>query len=56
MSDVSEDFVVREKRKHNKKTNWEKSDKISHHRKTALKRRLDEIAEDDDEWEEYKKR
>jgi hypothetical protein len=52
--DSNDEFVNRQKRKHTKKTNWgEKSDKVSHGKRTAHKRRLAEFEEDDDEWQEY---
>jgi hypothetical protein len=49
------DTIDRPKRNPSKKTNWQKSDKMDHGKKTAFKRRLEEIAdEDDDQWEDYK--
>lgn len=54
--DADKDVVTRPKRNPHKKTNWgDKSDKINHGKKTAFKRRLAEIADEDDEqWEDYK--
>ena len=47
-------FVERAEKKHSKKTGHFKSDKLDHRRKTALKRRLEEVAdEDEDDWKEY---
>ncbi len=47
-------LVDRAEKKHSKKTGHFKSDKLDHSRKTALKRRLEEVADDDeDDWKEY---
>ena len=50
------DVVTRPKRNPNKKSYWsDKSDKIQHGKKTSFKRRLAEIADDDeDQWVDYK--
>lgn len=58
MSEMNEDFVTREKRNHGKKSKWEKSDKVAHGKRTALKRRLEEITDEDDEqdWRQYQSR
>jgi hypothetical protein len=58
MSDENEDFVTRQKRTHSKKSKWEKSDKVAHGKRTALKRRLAEIHDDDDEqdWRDLQSR
>ena len=47
MSDEPE-IDTRPKRNPHKKSKWEKSDKLIHGKKTSHKRKLDEIAEDDD--------
>ena len=56
MNDEAEkDVITRPKRNPHKKSNWEKSDKINHGKKTSFKRRLEEIAdEDEDQWVDYK--
>jgi hypothetical protein len=52
MTDNADELVTRQKRNPNKKTNWgEKSDKINHGKKTSLKRRLAEIADEDDDMD-----
>ncbi len=49
MNDDDKDVVTRPKRSNHKKSNWgDKSDKINHGKKTSLKRRLAEIADEDD--------
>lgn len=54
--DSNENFIDREKRKHHKKTSWEKSDKLNHQRKTAYKRTVEEIEDEQDEdWKQYGK-
>jgi hypothetical protein len=51
------DVVTRPKRNPHKKTNWgEKSDKITHGKKTSLKRRIAEIADEDEDWKDYETR
>jgi hypothetical protein len=55
--EVENDTINRPKRNPHKKTNWgEKSDKISHGKKTSLKRRIAEIADEDEDWKDYETR
>ena len=50
MNEDTKDVVTRPKRNPNKKTYWgDKSDKVSHGKKTSLKRRLAEISDEDDQ-------
>ena len=52
--ETDKDVVTRPKRNPHKKTGWgDKSDKLIHGKKTAHKRKLGEIAEDDDDWKDY---
>jgi hypothetical protein len=52
--EVENDTINRPKRNPHKKTNWgEKSDKINHGKKTAFKRRLAEIEDDEDDIRDY---
>lgn len=54
MSDSETPFVERDERKYHKKTGHFKSDKLDHRRKTALKRKREEVAdEDEDDWKDY---
>lgn len=55
MSDSETPFVERDERKYHKKTGHFKSDKLDHRRKTALKRKREEVADEDDDedWKEY---
>jgi len=49
--------VNRPKKTHSKKTDWDgKSDKLNHSRKTAFKRTLAEIEDDDEDWQAYQSR
>jgi hypothetical protein len=49
MTDNADELVTRQRRNPNKKSNWgDKSDKIKHGQKTSLKRRIAEIADEDD--------
>jgi hypothetical protein len=51
------DVVTRPKRNPHKKTEWGmKSDKLNHGKKTARKRQLAEVEENDDDWKEYETR
>jgi hypothetical protein len=54
MADDTE-FVTREKRNPNKKTNWGKPDKLNHQKKVAAKRMRDEDSDEDD-WRQYETR
>lgn len=53
MTAENDDVVSRPKRTPNKKTNWEKSDKLNHGKRTQHKRQLAEIDEDEDDWRDY---
>jgi hypothetical protein len=50
------DVVTRPIRNYSKKSNWEKSDKLIHGKKTARKRQLAEVEEDDEDWKDYETR
>jgi len=53
--EADNDVVSRPKRNPHKKTHWgDKSDKVQHGKKTAFKRRLAEIEDEEDDWRDYK--
>jgi hypothetical protein len=52
--EADKDVVTRPKRNPYKKTGWgDKSDKLIHGKKTAFKRKLEEIVDEDEDISEY---
>jgi hypothetical protein len=49
----NDNFVERTKRNHNKKTSWDKPDKLTQRRKAAVKRNREEREDADEDWQDY---